>query len=381
MKNNYYLLSYDECKEISDTNGNLVFFETKHMVDGFDIRIFNYRLAHSDLFNNPVPNKEYKAHEMRGICFVFNLDGSLYKRYLLLDKFWNLNQTECSMYNNLKDLKIDNVYIKEDGSIASFIKLPNGKVVGKSKASFTSDQAIEITKIYNERNAIKEFVDWTLNNDIVAIFEFVSPENRIVIKYDEKDLILLRMRNNSTGEYIDIEEYRNKFKNIKFVKKLNYTLDELVEMSKTTEGIEGWTIQFQGGKLIKIKNTWYYNLHSLFTEDLNRENSLISLIVNENIDDVISQLSGSSDKIEEVEELTTLIHNYIKVQVGSTNDLLSLYNGDRKDFAIKYIKHDYFYLAIDVINGGDLIESIKNKILKDTSKLQKARDWIKRMKS
>ena len=77
---------------------------------------------------------------------------------------------------------------KEDGSISSFVKLPNGKILGKSKMSFESDQAIGMNRIYNKNKDVKSFVDWTLDNDIIAIFEYVSPTNKIVLNYTKEDM-------------------------------------------------------------------------------------------------------------------------------------------------------------------------------------------------
>ena len=112
-KHAYHLPSYDDCRLICDTHDNFIFYESKHKEDGFDISIFNYRLATFQNFENPVPDRpDIKGYEMRGITFVWNQDGSLYKRYLLLDKFFNVEQTPCSMYSVVKDYKIKNIYNK-----------------------------------------------------------------------------------------------------------------------------------------------------------------------------------------------------------------------------------------------------------------------------
>ena len=144
----YYIPSYDVCRMICDAHDNFIFYESKHNVDSYNISIFNYRLATYNNFESPIEGRDdIKAYEMRGITFVWNKDGSLYNRYLLLDKFFNLNQTPDSMYSVVGDYKIKNVYNKEDGSVASFVRLPNGRVLGRSKTSFQSNRAIEIQKI------------------------------------------------------------------------------------------------------------------------------------------------------------------------------------------------------------------------------------------
>jgi hypothetical protein len=68
-----------------------------------------------------------------------------------MNKFFNLNQTECSSYELVKEEKIKGIAYKEDGSIISFIKLPNNKILAKSKTSFESEQAIEAQKIYDNK--------------------------------------------------------------------------------------------------------------------------------------------------------------------------------------------------------------------------------------
>jgi T4 RnlA family RNA ligase len=373
----YFLPSYEEARLICDTNDNFIFYESKHKIDGYDISIFNYRLAMWSHFDNPIPDqKDIKSYEMRGLTFVFNEDGTIFKRYLLLDKFFNIDQTPCSMYSVVKDYKIKNIFNKEDGSIASFIMLPNGEIKAKSKASFESDQAIEIQKIYDEDSNIQRFVKWSLENDIIAVFEFVSPKNRIVLPYTNTKLILLKLRDNKTGEYLDINDYSDQYDGISVVESEGgHTLDNLVNLKKISTDREGWVVQFENGKMIKIKTDWYMNLHGLYTNDLQRENTLIDLIIKEQIDDIMSQLNDPLKK-EEVDKVNNIINNYIKNISHMVDDLVSDYHGSKKDFAIKYHKNKIFSIAMGVINGRDKIDLIKSRILTDTKNLMDARKWL-----
>jgi T4 RnlA family RNA ligase len=374
----YHIPTYEDCRLICDTHDNFIFYESKHKEDGFDISIFNYRLSTFQNFENPVPDRpDIKGYEMRGLTFVFRKDGSLYKRYLLLDKFFNLEQTPCSMYSVVKDYKIKNIYNKEDGSIASFVRLPNGKVLGRSKTSFQSDQAIEIQKIYEKDGQIKQFVDFCMDEDIVPIFEFVSPQNRIVVPYANTELILLRMRDNKTGEYLNISDYSDKLDGISVAASdEGKTLEDLINLKNVIEGKEGWIIQFENGKMVKLKTNWYCDLHGLYTNDLQRENTLIKFIVQETIDDVLSQINDST-KEKEVEKITGIINRYIKNTSDEVDDLISKYSGDIKDFAIKYSNHKLFPIAIGVIRRGkDKITMIKDKILQETKDLMAARKWL-----
>ena len=312
MKRKNNILTYEEATKIVE-NSNGVFTESKYLIDGFNISIFNYRLATYENFINPINDSSLNGLELRGLTFIFNKDGSLFKRYLLMEKFFNINENEGTQLTDLNKLKIKSVYNKEDGSVISFVKLPNGKVVAKSKASFDSYQANKANFIYNNDDDIKSFVDDMLNIDIVPIFEYVSPFNKIVINYNNDELILLKLRNNKTGEYFNIDNITEEW-NIKVPEKFNYTLDELEELSKSVEGKEGWVIEFENGLKVKKKTEWYFSLHKLYTEDLNKENYLIEKIIKEEIDDVISILDNSPyhDFIrEKVNKITNLISKYI----------------------------------------------------------------------
>ena len=120
----HYLPNYEDCVEMC-AKEDAAFYESKFVIDGYNISVFNYRLAQYKDFVTPLENKpDVKAYEMRGLTFVFNEDGSLFRRFLLLEKFFNLNQVPEAMYSIVKDYKIKFINNKEDGSIASFIKLP-----------------------------------------------------------------------------------------------------------------------------------------------------------------------------------------------------------------------------------------------------------------
>ncbi len=377
-KHTYYIPSYEECREMCDANGNLIFYETKHSVGGYNVSIFNYRLASYNNFVTPIETKpEVKAFEMRGLSFVFNKDGSLFKRYLLLDKFFNMDQTPCSLYSIVKDFKIKNVYVKEDGSVASFIMLPNGRVVAKSKASFDSDQAKEIQKIYDSNKKLQKFVTWCLNNEINPVFEYVSPRNRIVIPYKYTDLVLLRVRDNNTGEYLDINEYLDHLNGITLaVPENDKSLDGLIELKSIVKDIEGWVVQFENGKMVKVKGDHYCSLHGLLTDSLNRENDIIELILDEKIDDVLAQIPEDDLRRQDIDAISKIISNEMIFMSNKTDELLLKYKGDKKAFAIANIKDPFFNFAIGVVNGKDKSEMIKLEIKKHTKHLMDARKWL-----
>jgi len=351
------------------------------LIDGYSISLFNYRLATNNDFKGKF------AKELRGICFVFNADGTLFKRYLLLQKFFNLNQTEETLFDNIKNFKIKSVNNKEDGSLATFIKLPNGKVVGKSKMGFDNEQANAISKIYASNISIKNFVDYCLDKDIIPVFEYVSPFNRIVLRYKSDELILLKLRDNVTGNYLDVEPMLEKFSDIKFANSENVyvSLSELVEKivdAVDKEGVVVHCLDNSGNDfLFKIKTKWYVELHSLYTEDVNRENILIGYILDEKVDDILTQFP---EEDVEVRNRINSISSVVKLEISSIVEKIdALYKiyvdlgSDRKTFALTYLDRDPLAkFCFNKIRGEDSFDIAKNILRDKTKKLVEARQWI-----
>ncbi len=369
ISKNYSLPSYEEAVELCSYEES-PFYETKIEVDGFPVSIFNYRLAQYSDFNEPIKsNPNLKAFEMRGLTFVFNKDGSLYKRFVLLEKFFNLNQVPDSMYSVVKNYKIRYVNNKEDGSIASFVKLPNGKVVGKSKMGFDNDQANGINKIYKTNPDVKSFVDWALNNDIVPIFEYVAPHNRIVLRYSEEELILLRLRDLNTGKHIDIKSHLDKIGSIKIAPfEDDDTLDDLIEKSKTEAEREGWIVQFDNDHMVKIKTDWYCQRHGLLTNDIYREHIIIGYILDDKIDDILGQIPEDEKeahlRIQKIISIVKRALNKKVVEIQSAfNDFVKS-GSDKKDYALNHrIGNENFPFVMNMDKAEKLKLMSKEEIL------------------
>ncbi|CAG7580414.1 MAG: RNA ligase A [uncultured marine phage] len=376
---NRTLLTYNECREIVERNEDMKFYETKHVVDGYDVSIFNYKLAWYNDFAKPLEDSDIRAEEMRGITFVFDKDGTIADRFLMLHKFWNVNQVEESLLSNISDFKVKSVMNKEDGSLASFIKLPNGTIAGRSKASFSSDQAIRITHLYNTVESVKNLVDWGFDNDLALFFEYVAPTNKIVLDYKEEELILLRVRNNTTGEYLDVRDL-DTF-GVKVSDFYDYTLEEISEMVHTVEGTEGWIVEFENGYMVKWKTEWYFTRHKLFTESLNRENDIIKLILDEKIDDVLAQLTDTDvdkEKREFIGEMIEMVNHEVSMYIHSMKEKLKEYDGNVKAFALNNRKDPLFSMYMSSIKGRDTYDIAKEKILKSTSHLMQAKRWVEK---
>ena len=396
--------TYQECKLICDYHGSLVFYETQIVVDNYIICMFNYRLATYNNLTKPLPNNDLSARELRGNCYILDNQGNVLSSYIMLNKFWNLNETSETQYDNIiNNYHIKAIHNKEDGSMVRFIRLPNNKVISKTKGSIDNEICVESNKIYITNKSVRQFIDWSLDNNIALIFEFVSPFNKIVLDYNETKLILLKARNNETGEYLDnwlVMSLFNKFRfgdvrinpnvmdsSVDYYEQYD-SIDELIELSKTIKYVEGWVINLvhkdtNEDYFIKLKTQWYFERHKLLTEDMVREDFIISKILDETIDDILCQLTDQDIEVKnKIDNIDKVIKNYILEKSVNVQLLLNVYNtsycNNIKDFAIKYKNDINFHHVINIINKkNSIFETIIIELRKRTYKLNDAIKFIK----
>ncbi len=325
----------DECQEI--VKNSEAFYCAERVVEGQNVELYDYRLASiSDFVDN-------NAFELRGLCFVETDLG--WERNILMNKFFNINQTIGWMEEEVKDKEIVRIQNKEDGSIISFVIFPNGKVHAKSKMSFESPQAVMAQEIYEKSAELKAFVHRTFATEHTAIFELVGMDNQIVLEYGENELILLQIRRND-GEYVPkkvMDRMKKEF-GLKLAEDFRpigglemNVLDYLLHQKETSqESIEGWVITFEDGQMAKIKTEKYLQLHGLIGPDAFRENLLVKTILDGNIDDVISALvpGPKRDRIVALEEKVVHHFNHLVVEFKELRRKYFMdYGEDRTKFA------------------------------------------------
>jgi RNA ligase len=383
----YQLLTREEAKHITEISE--AFYCSKNTVNGYEVEIYNYRLAtYEDFVKND-------AYEMRGLTFVLNPMNGEWLRFILLDKFWNIDQVSATLTDVVKDLQIMSVQDKLDGSLISFIPFPDGKILAKSKMSFDNDQAKMAQEYFDKNEGLQKFVAYALQDGYMPIFELVSPKNQIVLQYNETELRLLQIRNNSTGKYLPITYQKtmelfeeNGVKCAHFFDPALYTVESLNELAQTTEGVEGWVVQFTNGLKVKKKTAWYNRLHGSISEI--REDGIIELVLNEQIDDMLAMLNEGSEKrifVEEIVSKTAHQFNHLVVEFKELRrKYFQDFEEDRKKFAMKHSKDRLFSPVVKTLNTSfrDVEATaegeVKKFILSETKTLTKARDWLNSFK-
>ncbi len=288
--------------------------------------IFNYNVAFEDSFDCPI------RRECRGL--VFSPEGEILARRF--HKFFNMNEREETQFQVVSSKIWNNaehhVLEKLDGSMITPIIL-NGVVRWGTKMGLTDvAQYVEnwIKPKYNK------FAEYCADHFVTPIFEYVGPYNRIVLSYQEENMILLAMRHNISGEYVHYESMNNiaGMFDIPVVKKLVLSLDEV----KSQTNMEGIVITFEDGHRVKVKSDWYVQIHKA-KDNLLHEKNVISMFVNNELDDVYPHLMFEDrQKIQRfTEDFQTGFQNehrviFLNMRGYKLNEI------DRKTFALTEAK-------------------------------------------
>lgn len=355
--------------------------------DDFDV--INYMVGMPDSFtideNDLMDNygemipKGVMRRECRGI--IFDKAGWIMSRPF--HKFFNVGERDETQINVL-DLSKEHVIMeKMDGSMIRPL-LIDGEVRLGTKMGLT-DVGAQAEKIA-ERIQLA-WMQSVMAQNVTPLFEFVSPENRIVLKYDKPELVLLALRDNITGEYYDVEEVRiHEYLNIvPTYGSVEGNFGEYIERQRGMEGREGDIIRFADGHMLKIKNEWYVKIHKV-KDMIRTDRHILALVLDNNIDDVLPHLDAEDLKyIRDFEASFWAARSKKIVSMSITiRDLLDKADGDKKEMAVNILpnsglpKSDWPFV-FSVMDGkvfSELFTAHIRKSLGNGPKYEAMMEWL-----
>lgn len=341
------------------TEERKAFYFQDFTLDGSVYRIFNYRLASFTDFMQP------SGLECRGIMFEMDGENPVRLASLPLKKFFNLN--ECPMTMNLDLTQVKAITVKADGSlISSYLHWDGAEHILclKSKGSINSTQAQAAMLWIDqpEQQVLRDEVHKLAVMDYTVNFEWVAPDNRIVLSYAEPRLVVLGVRKIDDGSYISREHL---FANMHFPH-LTWAWTELYntgdnemfirDVVPTLTGTEGFVVEMNDGLHFKIKTDWYLALHRL-KDSINSPRRLFEAVLDEATDDLRASFHDDEQAlkmISDMEEFATGLYNEMVETVETyfeANKEL-----ERKEYAIKGqqdLKRMYFGLAMTKYIGRE----------------------------
>lgn len=229
-----------------------------------------------------------KAHPITVECrsLIMNMHGEVVSRSF--DRFYNFG--ECPDFYADFDINRAQVFTKEDGSLIKIywcFETGRWEISSRSQAFAEGEhqlggtfrewilKAMKLTEdqfqtVMNEVDFVYDIEEYTF------ICEFIGPNNRHVTRYEVDEIVMLAIRNNQTGEYLDhdtvdnittlMSKVPNIPMNVRLVK--SYVLDTfeaIIEAAKNLPCLEEGYVCFDpvSGKRVKLKNPSYTAIHHL----------------------------------------------------------------------------------------------------------------------
>lgn len=326
-------------------------------------------------------SRDHDGWEIRRECrgMIFDAATGIILRRPI-HKFFNLNQKEETLFQNVKDKKITQILAKEDGSMLSPYVFGNRPVYGTRRGHET-DVAAQASYELPLLSYNKGF--WEANKRNITLgFEYVSPNNKIVLLYEQPKLVLIYARDLFTGQYYDIyDTFFDEFERVQRHK--NISLENLAEAIRTSVGIEGVVVEYAGGHRLKIKGEEYVFLHKS-KEKVSVESDVWKEILEGNIDDLIPFLdAGDVEKVRGIEkELWRLVQGYADFLDAEATALIEKHDGNVKsiglDMSIAPAEKSFAFLKI---KGTTALDHVKKLALESCTRNIRQETFKKRMQS
>lgn len=333
-----------EVKSLIQDNENFIW------VDRGCHTIVNYVRAGNETHPPVVDRSTAILHELRGLVFS-NMTGKVISRRL--HKFFNYGERQELM--NLDLSKPHEILLKLDGSMITPIRMESGMVSWGTKMGVT-DVAEQVIDFVSKNPKYDLFAQVIMAYGYTPIFEWCSRKQQIVVDYPEDQLVLIAVRDNITGRYIDLNSFRGQSADIPVVETVENTsdnFDDFVNSLKDRTDIEGVVVRFEDGHMVKIKTDHYIALHRVKSM-IESERDVVNLILSDKVDDILPAFDAATQtRLQKYAvKVNNCIDNYL-VLVNSHIQMARMDGGDRKKFALGTAKTLPKLMTSFVFSGFD----------------------------
>lgn len=213
------------------------------------------------------------------------------------------------------------------------------------------------------------------------MFELISPEYSqggfLVTKYDKEELILVGMRNNSTGQLLpppEVIRIAHQY-NLHPFTIVSNSINELKisQTKKDGSSLEGWVIFFdyQDGFLVKMKRLEYLNLFRAL-KNINMK-SILKTLINNQFEEFLKSIPEELvQMVQEIYKTIQLQFNQRFIEIKQIFDSIpENIKQDQKDYSLYIIKHypshllPYLYQYKSVQNKDAIQKQFYYELLKD----------------
>lgn len=356
-------------------------------------KVINYNVGFEDTFtidvNDVMENhgemipKGIMRRECRGL--IFFPDGKLMSRPF--HKFFNVGEREETLVHNL-DLTLPHVIMeKMDGSMIRPIRV-NGEIRLATKMGVT-DTSIAAERLLSEDLLRK--LEIMMVAGLTPLFEFIAPDNRIVIEYDREELVLLAVRDNRNGRYLPVSDttgWANALgvTMVPMYGSVDGSFADYIARQRGREGREGDIVRFANGHMLKIKNDWYVRIHKV-KDKIRTDRHILALVLEGEIDDIMPHLDERD--FARVREYEADFHASLRIKIRdlefAARDAWLAANFNKKALATEVlpkskIRKDDWALVFKFADGNedfaDMVMSRVQSKLGSTAKYNEMAEWL-----
>ena len=353
------------CKYIFENPSN--WYETLHKEYGIRIKkegplaIFSYNVECD--FSNPIVQEargiiiDYERLEV--VCWPFR-------------KFGNHNESYADKidWNNAVVLeKVDGSIIKLWYNVLTGAwQFSTNGMIDANNANINTLSSVSYGDLIRQANNYDDIPFDTLNKDYTYIFELVSPQARVVIKYDETSLYHLGTRNNITGKEMDIDIGIKKPKAYK-INSLNDCIFAASELNKNTEADdeisnEGFVVVDKNWNRVKVKSPDYIMMHRLKHNDGISKKDCVETILY--IQKDVERICQSNPSLIHIFKYYDYQLAELRFQANKiaclSRSLFEEYSNDRGAVAKIISKHKLSYIGFkaleNILSGEEILNSL-----------------------
>lgn len=355
------------CQFISENENWRDILKTEYGIsvkEEYPLAIFNYGID-SD-FHNPL------VQEARGIIIdIDHLEVVCWP----FRKFGNCNES----YADEIDWNTARVQDKIDGSI---IKMwwneitnewqfsTNSMISAKGAVANTLTKKTFYDLILSADNysSLKSSIP-ALSKDFTFIFELVSPETQVVIKYPDAHLYHIGTRNNINGQEIISETGIEKPKEYP-LKSLNDCINAALELNKADGGKvnsvkkEGFVVVDGNWNRIKIKSPDYLMLHHMASNSNFSKERIVDMIRNKtvSIEDISNDFPNFAHYFKYYDFKVAEFEYQAKAFCDLTKRIYEEYSHNRKAVAMVIKSHRLSALGFMCLDSGKSGEEILSEL-------------------
>lgn len=298
------------------------------VLDKGEYTVVDYVYQDENTFDHP------ELLECRGIKFDKN--GLILARPFR--KFFNYGERGA----DLPAHRPHTITVKLDGSMIHPVMLERRLFFMTRKGHTDVAKQAERYVLSNPARGYQHFCKTMLQDGWTPIFEYVGPNNRIVLRYSEEELCLLALRHTISGQiypYAALMELAGEH-NIPVVPRYDFNLtgqvQKFVEHTRSLENAEGYVVYFDDGYMVKIKAEDYVLKHRAL-DDLSSKKKVVALCCQGFMDDVLPILSeADADELKGFNSLLQHEVNQLALLAHEIAGTIKSGRWTRKQFALEW---------------------------------------------